>query len=244
MERMSPFSRQIHPDEMWLYRNPRRESYVGTSLLWSLALLAPLLMALCRFALARDREDLLQTLLGVSLALGINCILTDMVKLMVGRPRPDFFWRCFPDGELNPELRCSGAPEDVAEGRKSFPSGHSSISFCSLGFMSWWCMGKLRVWGGRPPGPPGALLLLALAPLTVALAVALSRTCDYHHHWQDVLVGSLMGLGVSFMVYRQHFPPLSSQHPHRPLSHCPPPPPAPQTQLPLPHPPPQQVKWI
>lgn len=37
-------------------------------------------------------------------------------------------------------------------------------------------------------------------------------------HWQDVLVGSLLGLIMSFFAYRQYYPPLSSPRAHRPFS--------------------------
>ncbi|XP_077295018.1 phospholipid phosphatase 5 isoform X2 [Arctopsyche grandis] len=213
---MSPFDRYIQPDEMWLYRNPRRDPYVSNATLWCLVLLTPLTLALVHLVIKRDKEDFVQIMLAVTLALGINCLLTNIVKLIIGRPRPDFFWRCFPDGEMNSEMQCTGPLADVIEGRKSFPSGHSSISFTSLGTMSWWMMGKFHVWSSCRGS--SLRLLLTLTPLVIAGVVAMSRTCDYHHHWQDVTVGSLLGLMISYMCYRQYFPSLTSQYSHKPYS--------------------------
>ncbi|XP_045782144.1 phospholipid phosphatase 5 isoform X1 [Maniola jurtina] len=209
MESMSPFIRVIQPSELENdCKYPRHESYVPGSMLWAIVVSVPCVLTIIAWAICNDCNDALEFLLAWSLSLGITGILTDSVKLIVGRPRPDFFYRCFPDGIETPDLQCTGDPGDIIEGRKSFPSGHSSISFCSLGIASAWVCGRLGTVARRRGS--GVRVLSTLAPLVAAACIALSRTCDYHHHWQDVLVGSILGLSVSLFCYRQYYNALTS----------------------------------
>ncbi|XP_046385281.1 phospholipid phosphatase 4 [Ischnura elegans] len=285
LEGATPFVRVIQPDELWLYKNPRTNSYVPSSVLWPLVFLTPTIVILIVFLVQKDKTDVCQAILALSLALAMNGVLTNTVKIIVGRPRPDFFWRCFPDGRSNSEMDCTGDSRTVAEGRKSFPSGHSSFAFTSGGFLAFYLAAKLHVFspfalskGVRGVGVEGGgetswLLLssggwsgvvkrqrsgwrlcISLLPVVGALLIALSRTCDYHHHWQDVVCGSLLGLSVSYLCYRQYFPPLSSplcSQPYVSLDvRSPPRPPLPvspsssSTQDGFELIPEQQVKWI
>lgn len=102
------------------------KDYVPVRYLWIVVVFLPLLIFTMTSIATRNKKDFLDAVLGFSLALPLNGVITNTVKLIVGRPRPDFFYRCFPNGEMNSEMECTGDPHTVMEGRKSFPSGHSS----------------------------------------------------------------------------------------------------------------------
>lgn len=105
------------------------------------------------------------------------------------------------------------------DGFKSFLSGHSSFSFCGLGYLSFWMSGKMHLYDQRGyavrPAPISendtdslaqVKAWIALAPFVVAGLIAISRTMDYRHHATDVLAGSFLGLVIAYMTVRPSLP--------------------------------------
>lgn len=81
-------------------------------------------------------------------------------------------------------------------------------------FISLYLIGKLHVFGDRGRGRSWRLLI-SITPLFLAMLVAVSRTADYHHHYQDVIAGSILGICLAYLCYRQYYPPLNSKISHR-----------------------------
>ncbi|ODH13104.1 hypothetical protein ACO22_07600 [Paracoccidioides brasiliensis] len=103
--------------------------------------------------------------MGLGLAIGGAYAATEALKVICGKPRPDLINRCNPDipkiavnivGGLGRRLR--GAPLLVSynicqnkttrltrEGFLSFPSGHASISFAGLTYLTLWLCAKLSI---------------------------------------------------------------------------------------------------
>lgn len=217
LEYVQPFQRIIQDEEWWLYKNPvSYNEFCPTKWMLSISVFAPLVVVtITYFSFSGPkRKKLTPAMLAITLSLCLNGVVTNIIKLMVGRPRPDFFFRCFPDGvvprgqpsALN--LQCTGDPDLVTEGRKSFPSGHSSFAFSGLGFCTLYLAGHWQCFSIKGRGSSWRLLVSFL-PTLLAIIIAISRTSDYRHHWQDVLIGSVLGFTITYLSYRQHYPGLS-----------------------------------
>ncbi len=93
-EFLEPFHRVIQAEEAWLYRNPRTDSYVPTRMLWVMVTAVPSCGVLAAHLLSRGGvRDVWQAALAVTLLMPLNGAVTNLIKLGVGRPRPDFLQR-------------------------------------------------------------------------------------------------------------------------------------------------------
>ncbi|RZC61389.1 hypothetical protein C5167_023141 [Papaver somniferum] len=206
---IEPFHRFVGQDMMTDLMYPLQDNTVPFWAVPLVAILLPMVIIAGIYYYRRDVYDLHHAILGLLFAVLITGVLTDAIKDAVGRPRPDFFWRCFPDGKgvfdtVTKNVLCTGDKKIIKEGHKSFPSGHTSWSFAGLGYLAWYLAGKIRVFDRK--GHVAKLCLLFL-PLLVASLVAVSRVDDYWHHWQDVFAGGLLGMTVASICYLQFFPP-------------------------------------
>ncbi|KAK9272595.1 hypothetical protein L1049_002969 [Liquidambar formosana] len=203
-----PFYRFVGKDMMADLKYPLKSNTVPVWAVPMYAVLLPIAIFLVVYFRRRDVYDLHHAILGLLFSVLVTAVITDAIKDGVGRPRPDFFWRCFPDGkdvyDKWGNVICHGDKNVIKEGHKSFPSGHTSWSFAGLGFLSLYLSGKIKVFDRR--GHVAKLCIIFL-PLLVASLVGISRVDDYWHHWQDVFAGGLLGLVVATFCYLQFFPP-------------------------------------
>lgn len=173
--------------------------------------------------LSHDQIHLLQiSVLGLFLSLSINGVFTDILKNWIARPRPDFLARCGPKkGTSLVELVgidvCTAPLGQTAlvDGMRSTPSGHSSISFSGLLYLTLWLVGQFQLFN---KSHPLYKLLLCLTPLLVACYIALSRTQDYRHHFTDIIMGGTIGIGFALSVYHRYFPYVWSKNSNHPIT--------------------------
>ncbi|XP_059639533.1 lipid phosphate phosphatase 2-like [Cornus florida] len=205
---IEPFHRFVGEEMMTDLKYPFKEDTVPFWAVPIYAVLLPCVIFMVYYLHRRDIYDLHHAILGLLFSVLVTGVITDSIKDAVGRPRPNFFWRCFPDGKgvfdpITKNVMCHGLKKIIKEGHKSFPSGHTSWSFAGLGFLAWYLSGKIKVFDRRGHI---AKLCIVLVPYLFAALIGVSRVDDYWHHWTDVFAGGLLGTVVSSLCYLQFFP--------------------------------------
>jgi membrane-associated phospholipid phosphatase len=154
------------------------------------------------------RQDLQAGLSGLLTAIGVSEACTQILKLYVSRRRPNFYALC---GWSSEQLKCTGPHLFQVEAQLSFPSGHSSLSFCTMTFLVLLFLGKL---GLRRNDYSVSRRLLALVSCVIpwgwAALVGASRIVDWWHHPSDVIAGTLLGSLVAIVSYHCVYPSVTS----------------------------------
>lgn len=178
--------------------------------------------------------DLLHSSIGLLQSTIFSVFLTTFLKVLAGRPRPNFMALCeFDDGS------CQAQAAMANDARKSYPSGHASYAFAGLFFLTLYLLGKMRVAKfetkkTQTDSPPAvqtdslaSILInsstwrvcLATLPALLACWIAVSRTRDYWHSFSDINAGSALGCVCAYFAYRMHFPSMFNRsQSHRPLA--------------------------
>jgi diacylglycerol diphosphate phosphatase/phosphatidate phosphatase len=145
---------------------------------------------------------------GITESILIVILITGIVKLSVGRLRPDFLNRCFGDDYIDVIRKMKDIlyTRDICEtfhstieGSKSFFSGHTSTMFAYSPIMTVYILKTLnqKDFKGstryRVDFMRSIITLIALAPMVFALYVGITRITDNKHHYSDVTMGIVVG---------------------------------------------------
>ncbi|ORX97041.1 acid phosphatase/Vanadium-dependent haloperoxidase [Basidiobolus meristosporus CBS 931.73] len=228
VDKIPPFHRLFSLDNKSISFPHKQYDTIPMSLAAVLVFVLPLiLMALVSLLIRRSPYDCHNSMLGLCLAMTLTLMITHVLKVTVGRHRPDFISRCQPMLENGQEPKdpplgltsvdvCTQTNAYVfTDGMKSFPSGHTSLSFAGLTFLSCFLAGKLHLFDERGHTYKS---FVSIGPMVGAALIGVSRICDYRHHWQDVTVGALIGICCAYFSYRQYYPQLGSPECHKPFS--------------------------
>ena len=194
---------------------------VSSTMLVVLAEILPLLIQLSLAKLCGRKGDAHKAICVYLTALGLTMFVTNGVKVYCGYLRPIFYNVCDPNGNF------SECQHDSNEARLSFPSGHSSSSFCGLMILSLYLHNRfglpsvavlapqevqrddgtmqrrLVMFYNTPQQPPTRyrfVSIVALLPLALATFIASSRVVDNKHFPADVVGGAVLGASVSLFV--------------------------------------------
>ncbi|CAK9442161.1 uncharacterized protein LODBEIA_P59040 [Lodderomyces beijingensis] len=211
---LTPFHRQFYLDDLTIQHPFAERETVNNWQLFLYATWIPLvLIIVTSLVLTAPKYKAYNTYvasLGLLLSVLITSNVTDILKNLIGRHRPDFLARCVPDSStprdvlVGIEVCTTTDMSKLQDGFRTTPSGHSSISFAGLVYLALFLMGQFEA-SNTNFGSWRALVFGGF-PLLVAGYIALSRTEDYRHHFVDVFVGGVLGAFIGAWSYLRLFP--------------------------------------
>jgi membrane-associated phospholipid phosphatase len=132
----------------------------------------------------KEWSESFEDLVLLTESVAFTSLINQVVRNAFRRPRPYLY------------QGSSTTPLSEREDLASFFSGHAAMAF-AVGIGYW------RIHSIRDPGSSGNPYLLAAA-LVGGSAMAVSRVYSGFHFWTDVVVGSLLGSTVGFIIPELH----------------------------------------
>lgn len=221
---IEPFQRQFYVNDLTISHPFAEHERVPVGALFFYSTWVPIsLIAIIGIIITKPKNKIYVTyisLVGLVISVFSTSVLTDILKNFIGRHRPDFLSRCVPK-EGTPinvlvyakDVCTTDNISRLKDGFRTTPSGHSSISFAGLFYLSLWLSGQLVVTNANVGS---WRTIIAGLPTLGAGLIALSRTEDYRHHFVDVLIGSTIGIIIAYWSYHRNFPSVSHPKSYEP----------------------------
>jgi phosphatidate phosphatase len=122
-------------------------------------------------------------------------ILSNIIKLQVGRPRPDFFGVLGENANCETPQRDDMTKKEYIECFKSFPSGHTVTA--SSGVMFFVLFLQHAVVSDQI-----TVFFLKMIPFCWTFYVAVMRITEHRHHIDDELAGMIIGFLFPFVFFQ------------------------------------------
>jgi diacylglycerol diphosphate phosphatase/phosphatidate phosphatase len=208
-EYATPFCRKFSWDDLTISR-PFATSEMFPN--WTLPLIVILPMIASTFFAMRfpmwgrwDREAVTWFFFQL-VSFTIQFVFVQFLKVFTGRLRPDFLSRLERAGFSSSSTVdfCDVATwtRETRDGRLSFPSGHASTTFGAFVPVCLFLMVYLRPFAG---GGSFHRLAIVIFPACLPCIVAVSRTRDYRHNYDDIFAGSFIGIVAAALSFAMHF---------------------------------------
>ena len=192
---------KANPNRLYIPKNDPRCSYphynsgITENANLLICVIVPFIGYSILYAILKTKEtfdiilpfDYIYLLVGHAGCIVISNIVSNFLKLQVGRPRPDFYSLMGQEANADSLMPDGMSTNRYRECFKSFPSGHTTTASCGMVFTSLFFRKVLKTnqfW---------AFFLMA-CPLLYAFYIAAGRVIEYRHHFEDVLCGLLIGL--------------------------------------------------